>query len=58
MNEPIALVTGSSRGIGEAIASQLRERGMRVIGHATRETDHETIASDFAVPTPISPPAG
>ena len=50
MNEPIALVTGSSRGIGAAIARQLRERGMRVIGHATREMDHETIASDLAVP--------
>lgn len=50
MNQPIALVTGSSRGIGEAIARQLRERGMRVIGHATRETDHETIASDLVVP--------
>ena len=45
------LVTGTSRGIGQAIADQLRERGANVVGHATRATDSETIAADFAEPT-------
>ncbi len=49
--EPVALVTGSSRGIGAAIARQLRARGMRVIGHATSAVDAETIAADLADPT-------
>ena len=42
-----ALVTGTSRGIGAAIAAALRERGARVIGHATRHEDEHTIAADF-----------
>ncbi|MFM5907032.1 MAG: SDR family NAD(P)-dependent oxidoreductase [Novosphingobium sp.] len=45
-----ALVTGSSRGIGAAIADALRARGVRVIGHATRPVDVDTIAADFAEP--------
>ncbi|TIX50247.1 SDR family NAD(P)-dependent oxidoreductase [Alteraurantiacibacter aquimixticola] len=44
------LVTGSSRGIGAAIAAQLRERGCNVVGHATSEVDEHTIAADFAQP--------
>lgn len=48
--QPVALVTGSSRGIGTAIARQLRDRGMQVIGHATSAVDAETIAADFADP--------
>ena len=44
------LVTGSSRGIGQAIADQLTERGCNVIGHATRAIDDRTIAADFADP--------
>ncbi|HSG55062.1 MAG TPA: SDR family oxidoreductase [Paracoccaceae bacterium] len=44
------LVTGSSRGIGAAIAAQLRARGARVIGHATTATDPHTIPADFAEP--------
>jgi 3-oxoacyl-[acyl-carrier protein] reductase len=44
------LVTGSSRGIGAAIASALSARGSQVIGHATRTTDTSTIAADFAEP--------
>ncbi len=46
-----ALVTGSSRGIGAAIAARLRARGIRVIGHATRAVDADTIAADLTDPT-------
>ncbi len=51
MTQPIALLTGSSRGIGAAIAAGLRHRGVRVIGHATRAVDAETIAADLTDPT-------
>ena len=51
MTQLTALVTGSSRGIGAAIASALRARGVRVIGHATRAVDAETIPADLADPT-------
>ncbi|MFM5924897.1 MAG: SDR family NAD(P)-dependent oxidoreductase [Novosphingobium sp.] len=51
MAQRTALVTGSSRGIGAAIAAALRARGLRVIGHATRAVDEQTIAADLADPT-------
>ena len=44
------LVTGTSRGIGQAIADQLRERGARVVGHATTQVDEETVPADFSDP--------
>ncbi len=44
------LVTGSSRGIGQAIADQLAERGCNVMGHATKARDARTIAADFCDP--------
>jgi NAD(P)-dependent dehydrogenase (short-subunit alcohol dehydrogenase family) len=47
MDKPTILLTGSSRGIGAALATELRARGARVIGHATREADADTIAADF-----------
>ena len=47
---PTILVTGSSRGIGKAIAEALRARGARVIGHATYAWDTETVAADLAEP--------
>lgn len=47
---PTILVTGSSRGIGSAIADALRARGARVIGHATYAWDAETVAADLAQP--------
>lgn len=50
MTHPIALVTGSSRGIGAAIAQGLRARGVQVIGHATRAVDTSTIAADLTDP--------
>ncbi len=46
-----ALVTGSSRGIGAAIAAALRTRGVSVIGHASRAHDAQTIGADLADPT-------
>lgn len=39
-SKPIALVTGSSKGIGAAIAFALAKRGMRIILHGRRESDH------------------
>jgi 3-oxoacyl-[acyl-carrier protein] reductase len=50
MDSPVILLTGSSRGIGAAIAAQLRARGAHVIGQATRAHDAGTIAADFAEP--------
>ena len=47
---PNVLITGSSRGIGAAIAGQLRASGASVIGHATRAIDEHTIAADFSEP--------
>ena len=46
-----ALVTGSSRGIGAAIAAGLRARGVMVIGHASAAHDDATIGADLADPT-------
>jgi 3-oxoacyl-[acyl-carrier protein] reductase len=47
---PTILVTGSSRGIGRAIAEALRARGARVIGHSSLSEDADTIAADFTHP--------
>ena len=44
------LVTGSSRGIGKAIAVQLSKRGCTVIGHATSASNAANVAADFADP--------
>src|SRR6187455_3289913 len=47
---PTILVTGSSRGIGRAIADTLRARGVTVIGHATYAWDDSTIIADLLEP--------
>lgn len=47
---PDILITGSSRGIGAAIASGLKARGGRVIGHATHARDADMLAADFSDP--------
>lgn len=48
---PTILVTGSSRGIGAAIAESLRARGAQVIGAATYAWDADTVAADLSEPT-------
>jgi NAD(P)-dependent dehydrogenase (short-subunit alcohol dehydrogenase family) len=42
-----ALVTGTSRGIGRAIASALAAEGARVLCHARREADARTLADEL-----------
>ena len=49
------LVTGSSRGIGRAIAEALSRRGATLVGHATSSSDSATIAADFR--DPLAPQA-
>ncbi|MEO6389206.1 MAG: SDR family oxidoreductase [Croceibacterium sp.] len=48
---PTVLVTGSSRGIGRAIVEALRGRGVRVIGHASRAGDADTLVANLAEPS-------
>lgn len=50
MTVTTALVTGSSRGIGAAIAAGLRARDLSVIGHASTPGDSETIGADLGDP--------
>ena len=50
MSQLTALVTGSTRGIGAAIANGLRARGVTVIGHGSRTADADTIAANLADP--------
>lgn len=47
LDSDIALVTGASRGIGQAIALQLGRLGARVIGTATSEQGSEAITRQF-----------
>ena len=47
------LVTGSSRGIGAAAREALAERGINVLGHATKSSSPDTIAADFGNPLSV-----
>ncbi|MBI4195438.1 MAG: 3-oxoacyl-ACP reductase FabG [Betaproteobacteria bacterium] len=48
LDDKVALVTGASRGIGQAIALELGRRGAIVIGTATTEAGAEGIAQSLA----------
>ena len=48
LSEDIALVTGASRGIGQAIAWRLGKLGAKVVGTATTESGANAIQENFA----------
>src|SRR6185295_7886723 len=48
MQGQVALVTGASRGIGQAIAQELAVRGMKVVGTATTDEGAAKITSALA----------
>ena len=45
--EHVALVTGSSRGIGKEIASALYEENCRVVFNSTNPDCHDELINDF-----------
>ncbi len=47
LHEQIALVTGASRGIGQAIARTLGKQGAKVVGTATTDKGAAAIQADF-----------
>ncbi|NND81037.1 MAG: 3-oxoacyl-ACP reductase FabG [Gammaproteobacteria bacterium] len=48
LNDQVCLVTGATRGIGQAIALQLGAQGAAVIGTATSESGADSISAAFA----------
>ncbi|GGY31008.1 3-oxoacyl-ACP reductase FabG [Pseudoduganella albidiflava] len=48
LSNQVALVTGASRGIGKAIATELARQGAKVIGTATTEAGAEAISAYLA----------
>ena len=59
MGKRIAVVTGTSRGIGRAIAKQLADRGMRVIATSRDETKGKKTADELGLeffPLDVSQP--
>ena len=48
LNDKICLVTGATRGIGQAIAQQLGAQGATVIGTATSAVGADSISADLA----------
>ena len=49
LHNEIALVTGASRGLGQAIAQKLAEQGAVVIGTATTESGAQAITERLQV---------
>ena len=45
----VAIITGSSRGIGAAIALELARKGVKVIGTATSDAGAAKIREAFAI---------
>src|SRR3954466_5096842 len=45
LRDKVAIVTGATKPMGEAIATRLAEEGMKIVGCGRSRTDGETIAS-------------
>lgn len=50
MTTPHVFVTGTTRGIGAAIAQRLKSEGARVVGHGTRANGPELLGADLSQP--------
>ncbi len=49
MTERVAIITGATSGIGEAVAQQAAERGFRVVITGRRAERLEAVAAEFGV---------
>ena len=50
-----AVVTGSTRGIGRAIAEELAKAGAKIVITGTRAPDVERVAAEMGATIPIAP---